>query len=156
MRKEVIPGEKKLVFNKLQMKGGPPIELFQRIFIVRSFDLGSHSSGIHSINPAPGNPLDSLHSLNRLHRRTIRFQVIKVPDPSPLKKGPCREQSMVDGFLKSLEFSCESKAAQIISCAQKSSISSMVSVGQSLDIFNVYTNVTTTFGSVQCADSGRE
>jgi hypothetical protein len=34
---------------------------------------------------------------------------------------------MVDGFLKSLEFNCESKAAQIISCAQKSSISSIVS-----------------------------
>jgi hypothetical protein len=41
--------------------------------MVRSFDLGHHSSGIHSINPAPGNPLDSLHSLNRLHRHTIRF-----------------------------------------------------------------------------------
>jgi len=49
--------------------------------MVRSFDLGHHSSGIHSINPAPGNPLDSLHSLNRLHRRTIRFQVIKVIKP---------------------------------------------------------------------------
>ena len=63
------------------MKGGSPLELFQRIFIVRSVDLGSHSSGIHSINPAPGNPLDSLHSLNRLHRRTIRFQVNKIIKP---------------------------------------------------------------------------
>ena len=46
--------------------------------MVRRFDRGYYCRGIHSINPAPGNPLDSLHSLNRLHRRSIRYQVIKI------------------------------------------------------------------------------
>jgi hypothetical protein len=36
--------------------------------MVRSFDLGYHRSGIHLINPAPGNPLDPIHFLTRLHR----------------------------------------------------------------------------------------
>jgi hypothetical protein len=41
--------------------------------MVRSFDLGNNSSGIHSINPAPGNTLGSFHSLARHYCRSIRF-----------------------------------------------------------------------------------
>ena len=54
--------------------------------MVRSFDLGHHRSGIHSINPAPGNPLDSLHSVNHLHRHTIRFQSIRIIKPQAKEK----------------------------------------------------------------------
>jgi hypothetical protein len=36
--------------------------------MVRCFDFGHHRSGIYFINPAPGNPLDPIHSFNRLHR----------------------------------------------------------------------------------------
>ena len=46
--------------------------------MVRGSDLRHHNSVIRFINHAPGNPLDSLHPLNRLHRHTIRFQVIKI------------------------------------------------------------------------------
>ena len=61
--------------------------------MVRSFDLGHHSSGIHSINPAPGSPLDSLHSLNRLHRHTIRFEVIKII------KSQAKEKTMLNSCI---------------------------------------------------------
>jgi len=46
--------------------------------MVRYFDFGHHRSGIHFINPAPGNSLDTFHSFNRLYRNPIRFQVIKI------------------------------------------------------------------------------
>ena len=46
--------------------------------MVRCFDFGNHRRGIHFINPSPGNPLDPIHSLNRLHRNPIRFKVIKI------------------------------------------------------------------------------
>ena len=46
--------------------------------MVRCFDLGYHRSSIHLINPAPGNPLDPIHSVNCLHRYSIRFKVIKI------------------------------------------------------------------------------
>jgi hypothetical protein len=36
--------------------------------MVRRFDFGNHRCGIHSINPAPGNPLDLIHYFNCLHR----------------------------------------------------------------------------------------
>jgi hypothetical protein len=43
--------------------------------MVCCFDFGHHRSGIHFINPAPGNPLDPIYSFNRLYRHSIRFQV---------------------------------------------------------------------------------
>jgi len=46
--------------------------------MVRCFDLGHNCRGIHPINPAPRDPLDPIHSLNRLHRNPIRFKVIKI------------------------------------------------------------------------------
>ena len=46
--------------------------------MARSFDFGNHRRGIYFINPAPGNPLDPIHFLTRLHRYSIRFQVIKI------------------------------------------------------------------------------
>ena len=49
--------------------------------MVRGSDLRHHSSVIHSINPSPRSPLDSLHSPNILHRHTIRAQVIKIIKP---------------------------------------------------------------------------
>jgi hypothetical protein len=50
-----------------------PIVLFQRIGMVCCFDFGHHRSGIHLINPTPGNPLDPIYSLNRLYRYSSRF-----------------------------------------------------------------------------------
>jgi hypothetical protein len=46
--------------------------------MARSFDFGHHRSGIHFINPAPGSPLATFHYLNRLHRYSICFKVIKI------------------------------------------------------------------------------
>ena len=46
--------------------------------MVRRFDPGHHRSGIYSINPAPGNSLDPIHSFNCLYRHPIRFKVIKI------------------------------------------------------------------------------
>ena len=50
-----------------------PIELFQRIGVVCNFNFGHHRSGIHSINPAPGNSLDLIYSLNRMYRYSNRI-----------------------------------------------------------------------------------
>ena len=46
--------------------------------MVRSFNLGHHSSSIHSINPTPGNSLDPIHFFNRLYRYSIRILVFKI------------------------------------------------------------------------------
>jgi hypothetical protein len=68
------------------MKGGQPIEQFQRIIMVRSVNRCHYSSVRNFINYASGSPLDSLHSLNCLQRRTIRFQVIKINKPQAKEK----------------------------------------------------------------------
>jgi hypothetical protein len=41
--------------------------------MVCCFDFSHHRSGIHFINPASGNPLDPIYSLNRLYRYSSRF-----------------------------------------------------------------------------------
>jgi len=41
--------------------------------MVRCFDFGNHRRGIHLINPAPGNTLDSIYSFNRQRRNSNRF-----------------------------------------------------------------------------------
>jgi hypothetical protein len=46
--------------------------------VVCCFDFGHHFRSIHLIDPAPGNPLDPIYSFNRLHRYSIRFEVIKI------------------------------------------------------------------------------
>ena len=61
--------------------------------MVRSFDLGHHSGGLHTINLASGTTLDSLHSLNRLHRHTIRFEVIKII------KSQAKEKTMLNSCI---------------------------------------------------------
>jgi hypothetical protein len=46
--------------------------------VARGFDFGHHRSGIHLINPAPGNPLDPIHSFNRLYHYSNCFKDIKI------------------------------------------------------------------------------
>jgi hypothetical protein len=60
------------------LKRRPPIELFQLVGVVRNFDLGHHSSCIHSIHPAPGNSLDPFYPINRLYCYPNRLPVIKI------------------------------------------------------------------------------
>jgi hypothetical protein len=73
--------------------------------VVCCFDFGHHRSGIYSFNPAPGNPLDLIHSFNRLYRYSIRFKVtynaydFPMNNPSAVSFPPLFEIYRMNGNL---------------------------------------------------------
>ena len=73
--------------------------------MVRCFDSGHHRSIIHSINPSPGNSLDSVYSFNRLHHYSNRFKVtydaydFPMNNPSAMSFPPLFEIYRMNGNL---------------------------------------------------------